>query len=102
MDVRFLRTATRLAKRSVYSFHKTSTRDYLVRKIQEWGMTVEIVAEMRFELPKTYKFHKEKSVDIEVDLIRVVLPEDVEVSSKEEGVERASEEDEQEAEQDDT
>jgi predicted RNA methylase len=98
MDVRFLRTATRLAKRAVYSFHKTSTRDYLVRKIQEWGMKVEIVAEMRFELPQTYKFHKEKSVDIEVDLIRVMLPEDVEGTSKEEGVERASE-DEQEAEE---
>jgi predicted RNA methylase len=101
MDVRFLRTATRLAKRAVYSFHKTSTRDYLVRKIQEWGMTVEVVAEMRFELPQTYKFHKEKSVDIEVDLIRVLLPQDGEASaSEEEGVERLSE-DEQEAEQDD-
>jgi predicted RNA methylase len=100
MDVRFLRTATRLAKRSVYSFHKSSTRDYLVRKIQEWGMTVEIVAEMRFELPQTYKFHKEKSVDIEVDLIRVMLPEDVEARSNEVDVERESE-DEQEAEQDD-
>jgi predicted RNA methylase len=100
MDVRFLRTATRLARRAVYSFHKTSTRDYLVRKIQEWGMKVEVVAEMRFELPKTYKFHKEKSVDIEVDLIRVMLPEDVEATSKEEGVERASEY-EQEAEEDD-
>jgi predicted RNA methylase len=101
MDVRFLRTATRLAKRAVYSFHKTSTRDYLVRKIQEWGMTVEVVAEMRFELPQTYKFHKEKSVDIEVDLIRVLLPEEVEDTSKEEAVERASE-DEQESVQDDT
>ena len=100
MDVRFLWTATRLAKRAVYSFHKTSTRDYLVRKIQEWGMAVEVVAEMRFELPKTYKFHKEKSVDIEVDLIRVMLPGDVEATSKEEGVERASE-DEQKTEQDD-
>jgi predicted RNA methylase len=101
MDVRFLRTATRLAKRAVYSFHKTSTRDYLVRKIQEWGMKVEVVAEMRFELPQTYKFHKEKSVDIEVDLIRVLLPEDIEATNKEEGVERESE-DEQESEQDST
>lgn len=101
MDVRFLRTATRLAKRAVYSFHKTSTRDYLMRKIREWGMTVEVVAEMRFELPQTYKFHKEKSVDIEVDLIRVLLPESVEATSEEEPVEGASE-DEQETEQYDT
>lgn len=102
MDVRFLRTATRLAKRAVYSFHKTSTRDYIVRKVKEWGMTIEIVAEMRFELPQTYKFHKEKSVDIEVDLIRVMLRvEDAETTSKEEGVQSSSE-GEHEVEQDDS
>lgn len=72
MDIRFLRTATRLASRAVYSFHKTSTRNFLVKKVQEWDMEVEIVAQMKFELPKTYKFHKEKSVDIEVDLVRVI------------------------------
>lgn len=34
---------------------------------------VKVVAQMKFDLPKVYKFHKEKSVDIEVDLIRVTL-----------------------------
>ena len=32
------------------------------------------MAQMKFDLPKVYKFHKEKSVDVEVDLIRVILP----------------------------
>ena len=36
----------------------------------EWGVGMEVVAELRFDLPSTYKFHKQKSVDIEVDFIR--------------------------------
>lgn len=73
MDLRFLRTATRLARHAVYSFHKSSTREFLVKQVTSWGMEVQVVAQMRFDLPKVYKFHKEKSVDIEVDLIRVIV-----------------------------
>lgn len=73
MDLRFLRTATRLSRRAVYSFHKTSTRDFLVRQVEGWGMEIQIVAEMRFDLPQTYKFHQKKSVDVQVDLIRVLV-----------------------------
>ena len=77
MDVQFLRAAVRLARRAVYSFHKTSTRDYLVRTLQdEWNLDVKVVAEMKFDIPNMYKFHKQKSVDVEVDLIRVGLPSD--------------------------
>jgi predicted RNA methylase len=73
IDLRFLRAATRLARRAVYSFHKTSTRDFLIRQVQqEWGYkNIQVVAEMKFDLPQTYKFHKERTVDIAVDLIRV-------------------------------
>lgn len=59
----------------VYSLHKTSTRDFLVgRGAAACGddVEVEVVATMRFDLPATYKFHKHKSVDIEVDLLRFV------------------------------
>jgi hypothetical protein len=74
MDLRFLRTATRLARHAVYSFHKTSTRDFLGRLVQSsWGMDFTVVAEMKFDLPQTYKFHAQKSVDIAVDLIRVLV-----------------------------
>jgi putative methylase len=75
IDVQFLRTGTRLARRSVYSFHKTSTREYLLKKVAEWGMEATVVAEMKFELSNTYKFHQKKSVDIEVDLMRVSIPQ---------------------------
>ena len=75
MDLRFLRTATRLARRSVYSFHKSSTREFLMRQAKSWDGVEDahVVAQMRFDLPKVYKFHKEKSVDIEVDLICLTL-----------------------------
>ncbi|KAL7471041.1 hypothetical protein ACHAXS_013733 [Conticribra weissflogii] len=72
IDVQFLRTGIRLARRAVYSFHKTSTRPYLIKLLRDtWGMNVEVVAEMKFDIPNMYKFHKQKCVDVEVDLIRV-------------------------------
>mmetsp|Transcript_4035 Transcript_4035/g.11497 ORF Transcript_4035/g.11497 Transcript_4035/m.11497 type:complete len:306 (-) Transcript_4035:37-954(-) len=71
IDVTFLRAATRMARRSVYSFHKSSTRPYLVKKIKEWGYDVEVVAQMRYDIPKMYQFHTKDSVDVEVDLVRV-------------------------------
>lgn len=30
-----------------------------------------VIAEMQFEIPKSYEFHKERSIDVAVDLIRV-------------------------------
>ena len=48
MDVQFLRAAVRLARRAVYSFHKTSTRPYLLKTLgEEWGLEVKVVAEMK-------------------------------------------------------
>ena len=73
IDVAFLRAATRMACRAVYSFHKSSTRAHLLKRIKEWGYDVEVVAQMKYDIPKTYKFHRENSVDVEVDLIRVIL-----------------------------
>lgn len=71
IDVQFLKTSIRLARRSVYSFHKSSTRPYLLKLIHSWGLNVEVVAEMKFDIQNMYKFHKEKVKDVEVDLIRV-------------------------------
>lgn len=81
MDLQFLQLGCRLAKRAVYSFHKTSTRAYVLRTIERLtGCPAKVVAEMKFDLGQTYKFHKSKSVDVEVDLIRV------DVSVKDDGV----------------
>lgn len=34
-------------------------------------MDVTVLAQLRFDIPATYKFHKRRSMDIEVDLIRL-------------------------------
>ena len=77
IDVQFLYTATRLAGRAVYSFHKRSTRSFLLKLIQnDWGYPdVQVVAEMEFDVPQMYRFHNEKSRDVQVDLIRINVAE---------------------------
>mmetsp|Transcript_42330 Transcript_42330/g.102291 ORF Transcript_42330/g.102291 Transcript_42330/m.102291 type:complete len:215 (+) Transcript_42330:1528-2172(+) len=73
IDAQFLRSATRLARKAVYSFHKTSTRPFLSKLVAEWGFKLEVVAEMKFDIPQSYKFHKQATKDVEVDLLRVVI-----------------------------
>ncbi|CAN9497775.1 unnamed protein product [Ophioblennius macclurei] len=70
VDMTFLRAALTMAKTAVYSLHKTSTREHIQKKAQDWGFKMEVIAELRYDLPASYKFHKKKSVDIEVDFMR--------------------------------
>lgn len=84
IDVTFLRTAIRLARLSVYSFHKSSTRDYLLKTVESWGHQVEVVAQMKFDIPKMYKFHSKDIVDVDVDLIRVIVGNDGDVKEEHE------------------
>ncbi|KAF7989125.1 hypothetical protein HCN44_007435 [Aphidius gifuensis] len=70
IDIKFLEIATKLAKKTVYSLHKTSTRNYVLKKAQEFGFNGKVIAELRYDLPQVYKFHKKSSVDIQVDFIR--------------------------------
>ena len=74
IDMVFLRAGLDLARGAVYSLHKSSTREHIQRKAREWGATCEVVAELRYNLQATYRFHTQRSVDIEVDLIRVARP----------------------------
>ncbi|KAJ1725843.1 Methyltransferase-like protein 5 [Coemansia erecta] len=71
IDLLFLQAACTMVEGAVYSLHKTSTRDFLVKKAQSWGFDCEVLAELKFDVPMMYKFHKKKSVDIEVDLLRL-------------------------------
>ncbi|XP_037028921.1 rRNA N6-adenosine-methyltransferase METTL5 [Bradysia coprophila] len=70
MDIKFLETGIALATGTVYSLHKTSTRQFIKRKSEEWGVPAEIIAELRYNIDASYKFHKKASVDIEVDCWR--------------------------------
>lgn len=71
MDVKFLETAIRLTHNVVYSLHKTTTRDFIGRKLKEFGVTGEVIAELRYNLEASYKFHKKSSVDVQVDVWRI-------------------------------
>ena len=70
IDMLFLRRALEMSSGSVYSLHKTSTRDHVLGKASDWGVEAEVVAQLRYDLPASYKHHKKSSVDIDVDFVR--------------------------------
>lgn len=76
-DLEFLRAAFQISRGSVYSLHKSSTRQY-IQKIamqQLKAKSAEVLAQLRYDLPPTFAFHKQKSRDIEVDLWRFEVSE---------------------------
>ncbi|XP_024878298.1 methyltransferase-like protein 5 [Temnothorax curvispinosus] len=73
IDIKFLETAIKLSSNAVYSLHKSSTRDYVLSKATQLGARGTVIAELRYDLPRAYKFHKKASVDIQVDFIRFEL-----------------------------
>jgi putative methylase len=73
IDLRFVQAGISVLKvgGSIYSLHKTSTREGILKRSQTWpGIQASVVAEMRWELPKTYKHQKKETLDIAVDVIR--------------------------------
>ena len=75
VDVAFIKAALSLKDsnpiKAIYSMHKTSTRAFLQRKAEDWGCDFTVIAEMKFDLPAKYAFHKKDNVTIAVDLIRL-------------------------------
>ncbi|GAB1597996.1 methyltransferase-like protein 5 [Argonauta hians] len=71
LDMVFLKTGLELATDAVYSLHKSSTREYIKKKAAEWNVDIEIIAQLRYNIENNYKCHKKKSVDIDVDFIRL-------------------------------
>ncbi|GAB0092211.1 rRNA N6-adenosine-methyltransferase Mettl5 [Sergentomyia squamirostris] len=70
MDVKFLEVGVSLAITAIYSLHKTSTRDFIRKTATQLNTEPKIVAQLRYNLDAAYKFHKKKSVDIDVDFWR--------------------------------
>uniref|UniRef100_A0A8C4QJ12 Methyltransferase-like protein 5 n=1 Tax=Eptatretus burgeri TaxID=7764 RepID=A0A8C4QJ12_EPTBU len=70
MDMLFLKTALDMANTSVYSLHKTATRKHIQKMAADWKVNMKVLAELRYDLPASYKFHRKNSVDIEVDFVR--------------------------------
>ncbi|XP_064455573.1 rRNA N6-adenosine-methyltransferase METTL5-like isoform X2 [Ornithodoros turicata] len=69
LDMLFLKVALQLSSGSVYSLHKSSTREHIKKKAAELNLTFKVVAELRYNLDKTYSFHKRDSKDIAVDFV---------------------------------
>ena len=76
VDVAFLHVALQLARHAVYSLHKSSTRAFFHRLCERWGVRGEVVAEMQFELKRSYAFHREARRDVHVDLWRFTFIDD--------------------------
>jgi len=77
-DLRFLQYAAKLARSGghVYSLHKSSTRSFFEKKLSKCEIGYQsgkVLAQVHFDLPKCYKFHKEKSVDVNVDFWEFVV-----------------------------
>ena len=83
-DMGFLRAGLLIARNAVYSLNKTSTRAHIekhaLRTLRARSATV--LAELRYELPKTYAHHRKEVVEIEVDLWRFEPPVDGRVGGK--------------------
>ncbi|CAG9765405.1 unnamed protein product [Ceutorhynchus assimilis] len=73
VDMKFLQVALKLSNNCVYSLHKTSTRNHVLKHADSLGAKGEVLAELKYDIPATYKFHKKSSVDIEVDFYRFVV-----------------------------
>ena len=72
-DLIFLKIAIDMSRNIIYSLHKSSTRDYLLKTLKTVFnvKSVEVMAQLRYDLPKSYKFHKQTTKDINVDLLRI-------------------------------
>lgn len=76
-DLVFLKSAIDMTKSVVYSLHKTSTRKYILKMARKWNVNSRVIAELRYDLPASYAFHKNCSVDVHVDLIRFSIKNNV-------------------------
>lgn len=70
LDIAFLKASLFITSGPVYSLHKTSTREYIVKKAEELGVDCRVIAELRYNIDRMYIFHKQESRDIAVDFVR--------------------------------
>lgn len=70
IDTVFVLQGARVARRAVYSLHKTSTRSHFAKVAARIGAGLEVLAELRFDIGRMYDHHTRDSVDVQVDLLR--------------------------------
>ena len=65
-DVEFLKTASYLCNKTIFSLHKFSTKNFLFKFYEKNGVNNINSFKIEYNLPKTYKFHKKKEKNIDV------------------------------------
>lgn len=70
-DVKFLDKAFELAN-VVYTIHKSSTRDYLIRHAEKSHRKIDSVRRMNMNIPHLFEYHTRKWKSVEVDLYRII------------------------------
>ncbi|VDO52378.1 unnamed protein product [Brugia timori] len=72
MDLRFVKAGLSILKKNgkLFSLHKSSTRQYIAKFVAQKlpDISADCIAQLRWNLPATYSYHRRQSVDIEVDL----------------------------------
>ncbi|XP_015277726.1 PREDICTED: methyltransferase-like protein 5 [Gekko japonicus] len=61
--------ALEVFNRNAEEFELTNIDMHIQKKADDWKVKMEVLAELRYDLPASYKFHKKKSVSIEGMLI---------------------------------
>jgi len=69
-DRPFIKAALKAGK-VIYTMHKTTTRDFIIEYIKRCGGAVTELAQVKFDLPHSYSFHKKRIKRIEVDIYRI-------------------------------
>jgi predicted RNA methylase len=77
VDLIFLKMASKLSTNAIYSIHKSVTRNYIKNLSKSWNLSMEVVSELRYNIPKVESRNKRliasaPEKDIEVDLLRFV------------------------------
>ena len=72
IDLFFLTVATSMITEdgAIYSLHKSTTREHIETVMSERNLVAEALGEYRWNLDKTYKFHKKSNKEIAVDMWR--------------------------------
>lgn len=70
IDVLFLTKAFQLNIPNIYSLHKRSTRKLILKQGKAYSYQAEVVAELKFNIDRSFNFHKKATSDIEVDLFK--------------------------------
>ncbi len=80
IDMQFLKLAARMSSKTIYSLNKTVTRDYILKFSSKLGLKMEVISELRYNIPKVEKPNKKirstkpkPEIDIEVDFLRFEL-----------------------------